>query len=132
MHASQRAGAAVRLGESWHNYPVALIHVPTAGVPELAYIQPEHLGAPRVVIDPVRDVIIWEWSSKNEIFGDQVPDNDPNADGVVFDLALRCWFPSTEVDPASSQWSTIRPYSSVLEYGGTSLRTHGYRNDCFG
>ncbi|WP_343650090.1 hypothetical protein [Stenotrophomonas sp.] len=32
---------------------------------------------------------------------------------------------------ASSQWSTIQPYSSILEYGGTTLRMHGYRNNCF-
>jgi hypothetical protein len=70
------------------NYPVALIQTPTTGVPELAYIQPDHLGTPRVVIDPVRDVAIWEWSNKSEVFGDRAPANDPDGDGVVFDLAL--------------------------------------------
>lgn len=35
------------------NYPMALINVPGSGVPELAYVQPDHLGTPRVVIDPV-------------------------------------------------------------------------------
>ncbi|MGF6416861.1 YD repeat-containing protein [Stenotrophomonas sp. AN71] len=42
------------------SYPVALISLPSAGVPELAYVQADHLGTPRVVIDPVRDVAIWE------------------------------------------------------------------------
>ncbi len=32
---------------------MALINVPGTGVPELAYVQPDHLGTPRVVIDPV-------------------------------------------------------------------------------
>ncbi len=41
------------------NYPVALINTPATGVPELAYVQPDHLGTPRVVIDPVRNVSIW-------------------------------------------------------------------------
>jgi len=41
------------------NYPVALINVLSAGVPELAYVQPDHLGTLRVVIDPVRNVAIW-------------------------------------------------------------------------
>jgi len=50
------------------NYPVALINAASAGVPEVAYVQPDHLGTPRVVIDPVRDVAIWEWSSKSEVF----------------------------------------------------------------
>ncbi|MFB5206230.1 hypothetical protein, partial [Stenotrophomonas sp. 3diitr2024] len=39
--------------------------------PELAYVQPDHLGTPRVVIDPVRNVSIWEWSNKSEVFGNQ-------------------------------------------------------------
>jgi RHS repeat-associated protein len=81
------------------NYPVALIQTPATGVPELAYIQPDHLGTPRVVIDPVRDVAIWEWSNKSEVFGDQAPTNDPDGDGVVFDLALR--FPGQQATNAS-------------------------------
>ena len=84
------------------NYPVALINVPSTGVPELAYIQPDHLGTPRVVIDPVRDVAIWEWSSKSEVFGDQAPANDPDGDGVAFDLALR--FPGQQATAASGMF----------------------------
>jgi len=42
-----------------------LINVAAAGVPELVYIQPDHLSTPRVVIDPVRDVAVWEWSNKS-------------------------------------------------------------------
>jgi RHS repeat-associated protein len=71
------------------NYPVALISVPGTGVPELAYVQPDHLGTPRVVIDPVRDVTMWEWSNKSEVFGNQIPSADPDGDGVAFELALR-------------------------------------------
>jgi len=81
------------------NYPVALINAAGAGVPELAYIQPDHLGTPRVVIDPVRDVAIWEWSNKSEVFGDQPPANDPDGDGVAFELALR--FPGQQATGAS-------------------------------
>jgi uncharacterized protein RhaS with RHS repeats len=81
------------------NYPVALINVPSAGVPELAYVQPDHLGTPRVVIDPVHDVAIWEWSNKSEVFGDQIPSADPDGDGVAFDLALR--FPGQQSTDAS-------------------------------
>ncbi|MBD3682526.1 RHS repeat protein [Stenotrophomonas sp. Br8] len=81
------------------NYPVALIQTPATGVPEQAYIQPDHLGTPRVVVDPVRDVAIWEWSNKSEVFGDQAPANDPDGDGVVFDLALR--FPGQQATDAS-------------------------------
>ncbi len=81
------------------NYPVALLSVATTGVPELAYIQPDHLGTPRVAIDPVRDVAIWEWSNKSEVFGNQAPSVDPDGDGAPFDLALR--FPGQQATDAS-------------------------------
>ncbi|WP_329841938.1 RHS repeat-associated core domain-containing protein [Stenotrophomonas sepilia] len=81
------------------NYPVALINVPSADVPELTYVQPDHLGTPRVVIDPVRDVAIWEWSNKSEVFGNQIPSADPDGDGVAFELALR--FPGQQATDAS-------------------------------
>ena len=41
------------------------------------------------MIDPVRNLSIWEWSSKSEVFGNQAPNGDPDGDGVVFELALR-------------------------------------------
>ncbi|WP_231114073.1 RHS repeat-associated core domain-containing protein [Stenotrophomonas maltophilia] len=81
------------------NHPVALINVPATGVPELTYVQPDHLGTPRVVIDPVRDVAIWEWSNKSEVFGNQIPSADPDGDGVAFELALR--FPGQQATDAS-------------------------------
>ncbi len=52
---------------------MALINVPATCVPELVYVQPDHLGTPRVVIDPARNVAIWEWSNKSEVFGNQIP-----------------------------------------------------------
>lgn len=81
------------------NYPVALINVPTTGVQELTYVQPDHLGTPRVVIDPVRDVAIWEWNNRSEVFGNQIPNADPDGDGVAFELALR--FPGQQATAAS-------------------------------
>jgi len=115
------------------SYPVALISSPSAGVPEVAYIQPDHLGTPRVVVDPVRDVAIWEWSSKSEVFGNQTPNADPDGDGVAFELALR--FPGQqatgasgmfynyqrEYDPAVGRYSQSDPIGLV---GG--LTTYGY------
>ncbi|HFL6372843.1 TPA: RHS repeat-associated core domain-containing protein [Stenotrophomonas maltophilia] len=81
------------------NYPVALINVPGTGVPELAYVQPDHLGTPRVVIDPVSDVAIWEWNNRSEVFGNQIPSADPDGDGVAFELALR--FPGQQATDSS-------------------------------
>ena len=95
------------------DYPVALINAAGAGVPEVAYIQPDHLGSPRVVIDPVRDVAIWEWSNKSEVFGDQAPGNDPDGDGVAFELALR--FPGQQATDASGLFYNYqREYDPVV------------------
>jgi len=30
----------------------------------LYYVQPDHLGTPRVVVDPARDVAVWSWDLK--------------------------------------------------------------------
>jgi RHS repeat-associated protein len=110
-------------------YPVALLGAVGTGVPELAYVQPDHLGAPRVVIDPTRDAAIWEWSSKSEVFGNQAPNADPDGDGVGFELALR--FPGQQAtdangmfynyqrdyDPATGRYSQSDPVGLV---GGIS------------
>ncbi len=95
------------------NYPVALINMPATGVPELAYVQPDHLGTPRVVIDPARDVAIWEWSNKSEVFGNQIPRADPDGDGVAFGLALR--FPGQQATAASGMlYNYQREYDPVV------------------
>lgn len=115
------------------DYPVALISSADAGSPELVYIQPDHLGTPRVVVDPVRNTAIWEWSSKSEVFGNQMPNTDPDGDGVAFDLPLR--FPGQqateatglfynyqrEYDPAVGRYSQSDPIGLA---GGVS--TYGY------
>ncbi|HFL5761928.1 TPA: RHS repeat domain-containing protein, partial [Stenotrophomonas maltophilia] len=92
-------GQAQRQAIWLDNYPVALINMPATGVPELAYVQPDHLGTPRVVVDPVRNVAIWEWSNKSEVFGNQIPSADPDGDGVAFELALR--FPGQQATDVS-------------------------------
>ncbi len=107
------AGQAQQQAIWLDNYPVALINVVAAGVPELAYVQPDHLGTPRVVIDAVRDVAIWEWSNKSEVFGDQAPANDPDGDGVAFELALR--FPGQQATDASGMFYNYqREYDPVV------------------
>ncbi|UYC10504.1 RHS repeat-associated core domain-containing protein [Xanthomonas sp. CFBP 8445] len=65
----------------------------------LRYVQPDHLGTPRAVIDPVRDVAIWRWDLKGEVFGTTAPDQDPDKDGTSFVFNLR--FPGQRYDAAS-------------------------------
>ncbi len=55
----------------------------------LRYVQPDNLGTPRAVIDPVRDVAIWRWDLKGEAFGTTAPDQDPDKDGTAFVFDMR-------------------------------------------
>lgn len=96
------AGHPLQQAIWFDNYPIALINAPSAGVPEVAYVQPDHLGTPRVVIDPIRDVAIWEWSSKGEAFGNQLPNMDADGDGAAFEVALR--FPGQQATDASGMF----------------------------
>ncbi|WP_343243612.1 RHS repeat-associated core domain-containing protein [Xanthomonas oryzae] len=80
----------------WLNdLPVGLL----ANANKLHYIEPDHLGSPRVVIDPTRDVAVWTWSLKGEAFGNTAPDQDPDGDGAALVLDMR--FPGQRFDAAS-------------------------------
>ncbi|MBB3759885.1 RHS repeat-associated core domain-containing protein [Xanthomonas arboricola] len=75
--------------------PVGLL----ANTNTLHYVEPDHLGSPRVVIDPTRDVAVWAWSLKGEAFGNTAPNQDPDGDGVALVLDMR--FPGQRFDAAS-------------------------------
>ena len=70
-----------------------------------------------MVIDPVRNLSIWEWSSKSEVFGNQAPNGDPDGDGVAFELALR--FPGQQAtDAGGLYYNYQREYDPAV--GGYS------------
>lgn len=99
----------------------------------LYYVQPDHLGTPRVVVDPARDVAVWSWDLKGEAFGATAPNDDPDQDGTLFEFAMR--FPGQrydaesglhynvqrDYDPASGRFVTSDPLGLQ---GGIS--TYGY------
>jgi len=77
----------------------------------LRYVQPDHLGTPRAVIDPVRDVAIWTWDLKGEAFGNTPPDQDPDKDGTAFVFDMR--FPGQRYDAATGfNQNYFRDYES--------------------
>ncbi|MCE4331042.1 RHS repeat-associated core domain-containing protein [Xanthomonas euvesicatoria] len=109
--------------------PVGLL----ANANKLHYIEPDHLGSPRVVIDPTRDVAVWTWSLKGEAFGNTAPNQDPDGDGAALVLDMR--FPGQRYDAASGVFYNYQRYldSGVGRYvqsdliglrGGVS--TYGY------
>jgi RHS repeat-associated protein len=76
------------------NLPVGVISSNT-----LHYVEADHLGTPRAVIDAIRQTAIWTWDLKNEAFGNAAPNVDPDADGTAFNLDLR--MPGQRYDQAS-------------------------------
>ncbi|QNH23137.1 RHS repeat protein [Xanthomonas sp. GW] len=87
----------------------------------LNYVQPDHLGAPRTVIDPVRDVAIWKWDIKGEAFGNSPPDQDADRDGAAFVFGMR--FPGQRYDNATGlNQNYFRDYDTGTgRYGQSDL-----------
>ncbi len=76
---------------------------------QLHYIEPDHLGTPRVIIDGQRNVPIWAWSNIGEAFGNSPPDQDPDRDGQAFTFDLR--FPGQRYDAATGlNYNYFRDY----------------------
>jgi RHS repeat-associated protein len=90
------------------NLPVGLL-VDTGANQKLYYIEADALGTPRVVIDPDRNVAVWNWSLANESFGDSAPNEDPDADGIAFMFDMR--MPGQRYDAASGlSYNYFRDY----------------------
>ena len=93
------------------SFPVALITVASSAGNGVAYVQPDHLGTPRTVIDEERNAAVWEWSSKVEAFGNQSPNFDPDSDGAPFALTMR--FPGQRYDESSGlHYNYFRSYDA--------------------
>ncbi|WP_221899371.1 RHS repeat-associated core domain-containing protein [Xanthomonas sp. GW] len=103
----------------------------------LRYVQPDHLGTPRAVIDPTRDVAIWTWDLKGEAFGNTPPNQDPDGDGTAFVFDMR--FPGQrydaatgfnqnyfrDYDPATGRYGQSDPIGLA---GGASTYSYGRSN----
>ena len=88
--------------------PVGLL-VGAAGANRLHYVQPDHLGTPRSVIDPIRNVVVWSWGLASEAFGNSPPNQDPDNDGTGFVFDMR--FPGQRYDAASGlNYNYFRDY----------------------
>ncbi|MEH6415705.1 RHS repeat-associated core domain-containing protein [Pseudomonas sp. CGJS7] len=79
----------------------------------LYYLEVDQLTAPRVVIDPRRDVAVWNWDLKGEAFGSSSPDQDPDQDGSAFLFDMR--FPGQRYDAYSGlNYNYFRNYDSIV------------------
>jgi RHS repeat-associated protein len=77
------------------------------------YLQPDHLGTPRAVIDPASNKTIWSWSIRGEAFGTTAPNEDPDQNGQKFVFNLR--FPGQRYDAASGlNYNYFRDYDPTV------------------
>jgi RHS repeat-associated protein len=78
---------------------------------KLLYVEPDHLGSPRAVIDPVSKATIWRWRPSDDPFGAAPPDEDPDANGTHFVFDLR--FPGQRYDAATGlHYNYFRDYDA--------------------
>jgi RHS repeat-associated protein len=104
-------GAAKQQAIWLDDLPVGLL-VGSDASQKLHYVEPDALGTPRVVIDPIRDVAVWKWELTGEAFGNSAPNQDPDGDGaqLVFDMR----FPGQRYDAASGlNYNYFRDYEPI-------------------
>lgn len=86
--------------------------VGVAAAGKVYYVEPDHLGTPRAVIDPDRQKAVWSWPLTGEAFGNTAPNPDADGDGTAFTYDLR--FPGQRWDAASGlSYNYYRDYESV-------------------
>lgn len=86
------------------NIPVGVVK---SGV--LYYIEADHLGTPRQVVDPDTDTVVWKWDFLQNTFGNSAPDEDPDGDSVRFVLGMR--FPGQHFDSETAlSYNYFRDY----------------------
>lgn len=81
-------GAPERMAIWLDGLPVGLL-VGNGSAQTLYYIEADALGSPRAVIDPARNVAVWQWDALGDAYGRDYPQEDPDGDGVVFNLDMR-------------------------------------------
>ncbi|MCZ8319903.1 MAG: RHS repeat-associated core domain-containing protein, partial [Silanimonas sp.] len=126
------AGARVQEIVWLGNLPIGVI-AGTAAVPVLHYIESDHIGTPRVIVDATRNVGIWRWNQTNDPFGESTPNQNPDGDTTSFTFNLR--FAGQYRDSESGWYYNVHRYydpatgryleSDPIGLGG-GISTYGY------
>ena len=88
----------------------AAVHVGAAPA-NVYFIEPDHLGTPRLIADENQKTV-WKWDNQ-EPFGNDVPNEDPDGDGVAFDFPMR--FPGQYFDRETNlAYNYFRDYSAEV------------------
>ena len=100
----QISGRATANSVSHRKFPVGVLPNNV-----LHYIEADHLGTPRQVIDRTRNVAVWRWDLINDPFGESAPNTNPDADGTHFVFNMR--FPGQIHDAESGlNYNYFRDY----------------------
>lgn len=83
------ANGAAQRQAIWFDDSLAGLLVGSESAQTVMYVESDHLGTPRAVIDPTRNTAIWTWNAKSEAFGNDPPNQDPDLDGTVFVFNMR-------------------------------------------
>ena len=76
------------------------------------YVETDHLGTPRVVIDPASHAAVWTWSPFGDPFGADEADSDPDGDGLAYTLPMR--FPGQYYDGETGlHYNYFRDYEAA-------------------
>jgi RHS repeat-associated protein len=75
------------------------------------FIEPDHLATPRLIADENQKTV-WRWDNQ-EPFGNDMPNEDPDGDGVAFDFPMR--FPGQYFDRETGlAYNYFRDYSAEI------------------
>jgi RHS repeat-associated protein len=97
------------LGASTTSDPVSV--TVKSGVAQMYYIMTDHLNTPRLIQDQNRNAV-WRWD-QTEPFGDSVPDEDPDGDGIQLEFPLR--FPGQYFDNETNlAYNYFREYDAAV------------------
>ncbi|MFT3806835.1 RHS repeat-associated core domain-containing protein [Arenimonas sp.] len=98
------------------------------------YVETDHLGAPRAIVAPSTNTIVWRWDINPKAFGENAPNTDPDGDGTAFRL-FNLRFPGQYYDEESGlHYNYFRDYepgtgryvqSDPIGLGG-GASTYGY------
>jgi RHS repeat-associated protein len=92
---------------------VAVIAVTDGSAAGYLVAETDHLGTPRALIDPVRNVAVWRWSVIGSAFGDHADETDPDANGAAFWFNLR--FPGQYTDGfGRTYYNYLRDYDAWI------------------
>ncbi|WP_306524235.1 RHS repeat-associated core domain-containing protein [Dokdonella sp.] len=69
--------------------PVGVVTQVGKAMPKLSYVEPDHLGTPRSVIDPATNQALWKWDLRGNAFGNDAPNDDPDGNGQAFGFDWR-------------------------------------------